>query len=228
MGPTQGLKNLEALFDQSDHGDRFEGRLAYRRYRRVLRRFADFYGFGLVPTVEAFAALSPNNDYHGNLRSLASVLDGIRRGAALEDITVSTYRSCAKRAWKYATGEVSFLDTVGGRKITAFRHNLLYPRSSTAVTVDGHMFAAWAGEALTMKEAALRFGRSDAAYDEVSDGITRLARRNGYLPCEMQATLWITRKRVTANRYTCQLHFDHGMLDLSRVICRPEDYPPYR
>lgn len=221
--------HLDALWQQTTKTDRLEGLLAYRRYHRVLRTFAEHYGFGIVPTVEVFAAVSPNNDYHGNLRSLASVLDAVNRGLGPDgNYTVSTYKSCARRAYTYATGEVSFLDTVRGEKIRAFRHNLLYPRTSKQVTVDGHMYAAWLGDSdMTMKEAALAFGRSTVRYQRVADAITRLARRYRMLPHQMQATLWIARKRISSNRYTVQQHMDHGKHDLSRILCRPEDYPPY-
>jgi len=181
-----------------------------------------------VPTVEVFAATSPNNDYHGNLRSMASVLDAVRKGIPPERVTVTCYNSCATRAYVYATGEVSFLDTVGGEKITAFRHNLLYPRTSRRVTVDGHMFAAWKGDtSMTMKEAALEFGRSKKHYVAVEQDIVKLARRHKMLPHQMQAILWITRKRVNAIRYSTQLHMDHGKADVSRILCKPEHYPPF-
>ena len=222
------MKHLEHLWNQATPTDRLEGLLAYRRYHRVLRRFAQHYGFGIVPTVEVFAATSPNNDYHGNLRSTASVLDAVNKGLGPDGpYTVTCYSACAHRAYGYATGETSFLDTVKGEKITAFRHNLLYPRHSKAVTVDGHMFAAWVGDTtMTMKDAAKRF-KKKSAYADVAADITRLARKNRILPHQMQATLWIARKRITANKYTIQQHFDHGKHDLSRIICDPAHYPPY-
>ena len=220
------LKNLEALFERAEDGDIAEGLLAYERYHSVLRHFAEWYYFGIVPTVEAFAALSPNNDYHGNLRSLASVLDGINKQRKAEDIKVSTYNACRDRAIQYVTGEVSFLDTVKGLKIRAFRHNLLYPAASREVTVDGHMIAAWLGrDALTMKQAQKKF--TTAKYREIAKDITALARRKSILPHQMQAVLWITRKRVLSIKYNAQYHLEHGPTDLSRILCHPRNYPPF-
>lgn len=219
---------FQDMWDQTTPTDRVEGGLAYRRYNLTLRRFAKFYGFGIVPTVEAFAATSPNNDYHGNLRSMAAVLYAVREGIPIDDVTVSCYNACAKRAYGYVTGEVSFLDTVRGLKITAFRHNLLYPRTSNMVTVDGHMFGLWYGEEnMTMKQAALLVGRSPKMYAAVSKDITTFARRMKLLPCQMQAILWIAKKRVTANKYSVQMHMDHGKHDVSRILCQPADYLPY-
>lgn len=149
-----GRGNLVRLFYQADKIDLHEGKLAYVRYRQVMRSFADYYGFPLARVTSAFVALSPNNDYHGNLRSLASVLEGVRQGYPVEHVTVTTFKACRDRAYRYVTGETCFLKTVKGPKITAFRDNILRPRSSRMVTVDGHMIAAWHGKSLTMKEAA--------------------------------------------------------------------------
>src|SRR3546814_13797099 len=38
-----------------------------------------------------FAALSPNNDYHGNLRDTDRVLSAARAGQSINDFKVSTY-----------------------------------------------------------------------------------------------------------------------------------------
>ena len=78
VNAAAGRNNLRALFDQATPDDVAAGGCAYDKYNTVMQRFADFYGFGLVPVTEAFVALSPNNDYHGNLRSLAAVLTAAR------------------------------------------------------------------------------------------------------------------------------------------------------
>ena len=222
------LANFSSLWDRASAHDLREGMLAYFRYRETLQTFADFYGFGLVPTVEVFAATSPNNDYHGNLRSTASVLHAVKHGIPPALVVVSCYQSCANRAYGYASGRVSFQDTVGGLKIRAFRHNLLYPDTSREVTVDGHMFAAWVGDdSMTMKQAALLVGRSKDTYAEVAEDIRKLARKHGLIPHQVQSTLWIARKRLLGIKYNTQMHFDHGSEDLSRIRCNPKDYLPF-
>jgi hypothetical protein len=176
---------LEEAAEGLDAGDLEFGAGAYPMYNEALRRFAAFYGTGFVQTVEAFVALSPNNDYIGNLRSLAAVLFAHRMGGG--PMRVTTYSACADRALDYVRGDVSFLDTVKGKKITAFRHNVLYPETSRRVTVDGHMVAVWSGRDLTMKEAVpILRGR----YAEVERDIARLARSRGVVPNALQAALW--------------------------------------
>ena len=218
----QNISDFTALLDSSDWN---YGRVAYETYHQVLLAYANKYGFGIVPVVEAFASLSPNNDYHGNLRSLASVLHGINSGTPLDSIIVSTYNACRNRAYSYVTGQTSFLDTVKGPKIIAFRHNLLYPDTSKEVTIDGHMYAIAAGRKITMKEAALSFSRSDSGYSVVAKIIKEQAKAHKVLPHQLQASLWIGRKRI----YDIKLNKQPNLFwaDPWNLYVTPEEFGPY-
>lgn len=210
-------QNLVWLYDQSDRFDRNEGKQAYFRYHLLMRQFAEHYGFSLDRTVAAFAALSPNSDYYGNLRSLASLLDGINRGAPVSQITVSTYKHCAHRAYRFATGQSDFLTVTKGLKTRAFYKNILEPWNEIDVTIDGHMVAAFKGEQMTMKEAKMTSG----LYRKISFHVQMLARNHGLLPHQMQATLWFTRKRIYNIKHEDQLALP--FFDAS-----PENVPAYR
>jgi len=210
----QATRNLEGFLSRVvTSADLVAGRAAYPAYNKTLRGLAARYSAPFVPTVEAFAALSPNNDYLGNLRSAASLLEARELGLGFEACTITTYRACGSRAWGYLVGDVSFLDTVRGAKIRAFRHNILYPDTSRAVTVDGHMIAIAAGERLTMKEAAAFLAKTPRLYQRIEDDVRRLAR--GYrLPIPaLQASLWTARKRSLGIVFSDQLRlFDEGTI----------------
>ncbi len=223
---SSGLENLKSLWSLRDEVDHEEGLLAYSRYRKTLSRFADHYGFKLCDVASAFVALSPNNDYHGNLRSLASVLAGYRDGLHPEEITVSTYKACRNRALSYLSGEANFIATVKGPKIRAFRDNILRPNSSKEVTVDGHIVGAWYAEPFTMKQAAAKL-RGKRHYQEIAEGVRYLAARVGHAPCQTQAVLWHTRKRVLRVKYEAQLNLFNLKGDAWRSECSPQDFPPY-
>lgn len=217
-------KNLKDLYDQASAGDREQGVKSYPCYHDTLQGYARFYAAPFVQTVEAFAALSPNNDLHGNLRSLASLLQARMAREPLDTAIVSTYRACAERAWGYLSGDVSFLDTVKGPKITAFRHNILYPTTSTQVTVDGHMVGAWLGDQLTMSEANLAL--NPAMYREIAQAIRGIARREKIPVPAAQATLWITKKRLSGVKYDPQIDLFTRETRWSGVIS-PRTCPPY-
>lgn len=221
-----GLENLKSLYAQRDADDYVEGCMAYNRYRTVMKTFAEHYGFSLSRTTSTFVALSPNSDYHGNLRSLASVLDGINNDAPLEHITVSTYNACRDRAHSYATGAVDFRKTVKGLKTRAFRDNILWPNTSRDVTIDGHMIAAWHSQKLTMTQAA-RLMKSRHQYQEIADGVRTLAAVEKIAPCQVQAILWLTRKRVLNVKYNAQLDLFGGADDKHQTLRSPEEHPPY-
>lgn len=217
------VSNLESLFRCSDAFDRREGMQAYFRYHYVLRSFAEHYGVAVDRTIAAFAALSPNNDYKGNLRSLASVLEAIRDGAPLDAVTVSTYRHCAERAWAFATGAKVFTIETKGLKTLAFYDNILKPWDNRKVTIDGHMVAAWRGERLTMKEAKVE---GKAHYLEIQNGVIDLARRHGVLPSQMQATLWFARKRIERIKFDPQTDI-FSLDDVWQTELTPQTAPPF-
>lgn len=218
-----GLHNLMTLWTNSDAIDRHIGKSAYSNYRWTLSMFADRYPectFNSI--VAAFVALSPNNDYVGNLRSLASVLDGRRKGIALERITVSTYKHCLGRAYGYIIGKPFDAE---GPKICNFYKNILDPNDPEPVTVDGHMAAAWRGLEATMKDSKV----TRTEYDEIAADIRLMASVLGLVPCQVQATLWFTRKRILRIRYDPQLKLDRAREDpWWGTVVDPASVPPFR
>lgn len=185
--------NLHSMFSQADADDVREGLLAYQRYHQVMRDLCDCYNNKLENVIATFVALSPNNDYIGNLRSTMSVLRGVQEARPLQDIKVTTYKHCRDRAYNYALGVVPFLTTAKGPKITNFYYNVLNPMDNRFVTIDGHMAAAWRGKNQTMKEAIIKGKRE---YFEIADAVKQLAFENFMLPNQYQAIVWFTRKRV--------------------------------
>lgn len=214
------------LFKRADEIDIREGLRAYERYRCVIQGFADHYSIPFDRTLAAFVALSPNNDYYGNLRSLSSVLEAVQRGYAIETATITTYNACRDRAHSYATGEVDFLSTVKGPKIRSFYHNIMNPNCKKHVTVDGHMIAAYLGKNMSMKEA--NFAVRKVGYERIRKAIKSLAYRNDMIPCQMQAIIWLTRKRINNIVYDGQLNFFRREDDASRILVTVAEAPPYK
>lgn len=177
-----------------------EGQRAYGRYHRIMRHLACQYDFHLSKVVAVFVSLSPNTDYISNLRSTVSVLAGVRRGLPPERIQVSTYRHCLWRAYEYVTGAADFLECTKGPKVRAFYHNVLDPHDQRFVTVDGHMVCIWRGQDLTMREALVR----GTEFEDITQATKALAFRWHMVPCQMQAVLWHTRKRLAGVKYEPQ------------------------
>lgn len=183
--------NILRVYAQCDRIDMEEGMLAYQRYHRTMQYYARSYGVLMPHVIGAFAALSPNNDYMGNLRSLVTLLEGIRSRARVEDCTVSTYKACRNRAWLFLHG-TDFLATTKGKKTRNFYLNILNPYDPDPVTIDGHMACIYAGQRMTMKEVV----RSRFRYEVVADAFRTVARDVDLLPNQLQAMLWFTWKRI--------------------------------
>lgn len=182
------------MWVRADAIDRNEGAKAYSEYNQVMQAFAQYYAFDFKPVVAAFVAMSPNSDYIGNLRSLASLLNGINEQIPLEQINVATYRHNLKRAYGYMHGEPF---EPRGAKISAFYQNIVNPFDPVPVTIDGHMVGCYLDNDFTMKELIIRRKQ----YNEIADDFRLLAKALGILPNQLQATLWFTRKRVLNIRY---------------------------
>lgn len=217
-------KSLLKAWENCSSSDMKFGIKAYPNYQALCRLWAKTYRFGYVQTVEAFASLSPNSDYHGNIRSLTSCMEGLNNGLTHEQITVSTYGTMKRKALLILQGETSFLDTTGGPKIRAFRDCILYPQYAQTPVIDGHMANLWAGQHGTMQDGAdiLR----GSGYETVSQDFRRLA-RSKRLPIPMvQATLWAYQKRTSGVMFDPQLQLFSGATRWDELP-NPIDYPAY-
>lgn len=193
-------ENIIKVYEQVDAIDRDEGLMAYARYHESLEWYARKYHIPIERVVGAFSALSPNNDYVKNLRSLVTLLEGMRWGADVEDCTVSTYKACRWRAWQYLHG-LDFLKATKGHKTRNFYRNILDPSDPEPVTIDGHMACVHIGKKMTMKEVV----RTRFKYQLVAVDFLDVARYVGLLPNQLQAMLWFTWKRINNVIYSPQL-----------------------
>lgn len=77
------------------------------------------------------------------------------------------------------------MKVLAGRKTKSFYHNMVYPTSSPYVTVDSHMTFLIGGQNLTEKR-----------YSLIEQAIKEKAFKVGLVPCQLQAMLWLTKKRL--------------------------------
>lgn len=213
--------HLQSLLDQADDYDRDDGRQAYIRYHDMMIDIASHYDCPVDRVVAAFVALSPTNDYHNNLRGLVTMLKARADGIDPCTVNVGTYKHCRDRAALYLDG-VPFLSHAKGQKTRNFYTNILDPTNMDAVTIDGHMYWAWAGGSGTMREAKVTPG----AYEGIAHDVRALAHCHRMIPHQMQATLWFTRKRVNRVVYSPQL----SLLDIGtgaqKTLFRVADIQP--
>lgn len=217
------IEHLEAMFYRADPIDMDEGLVAYERYNLMMKIIGDKYGYSVPKVTAVFCALSPNSDYKGNLRSTVTVLEALNRHVPSHHIVVSTYNHCKLRAIEYAKGR-SFLESVKGPKIRNFYHNIINPRDTRWVTIDGHMSAIWQNSStMTMREALIPM----RVYREIKDATSKLAFKHFMIPNQMQAILWFTRKRLQRVVYDAQLDLFGDRTDIWGTVKDVSTIHPY-
>jgi len=195
------VENLKKVFSQATPHDIAEGRDSYPRYRRIMELMGAKHGFDHRTAAAVFCALSPNNDYYGNLRDASTLLRAKRALKNLDDFRVSTYGNNKRKAWALAGG-ADPLELIKAPKTRSFFLNVCDPADPVPVTVDGHIYNCWNGRRVNL--VGLR-GLPD--YDEVAEGVRCLAREHGMVPCQMQGVLWMTWKRMHGILITPQTTF---------------------
>ena len=184
-------RRIREVYNAAPEHIKQAGRDAYPNYRKTLQGFATAYNKPLATVVAAFATLSPNNDYVGNLRSLHTCL--ANDAGDIDYLVTTTYNRMAQRAMLYLSGSMGFWETASGPKIRAFYHNILYCETSRKITIDGHMIAFLLDEDLTMTEAADKL-RFHGGYEAFEKRMKQAAMAQGILGSVLQATLWYDRK----------------------------------
>lgn len=214
------LKAYAKAWDRTTAEDIRVGAAFYPAYQSTLRRFADFYKTDFEPTVSAFVALSPRNHLSGNLRGLATLQWALHH-RRLNDVT--GFRKFRDRAMLYLTRQARFEDLAKGRKITAFRDNLLNPITSKLPCIDGHMICIGLGKDMSMIEAL--FASRDHGLRAYERALQRLCAKTRLPVPSTQAILWTARQRAQNPAYLQSDLFAGGSL-LDGALC-PRDFPPY-
>ncbi|MEO0797340.1 MAG: hypothetical protein AAFX93_19485 [Verrucomicrobiota bacterium] len=182
---------IERVLDQADSVDLQEGLEAYFNYHRTLKLIADEHGIDVRRVCGCFAALSPNSDYFGNLRSTLTLCIGFANGLKSESCTVTTYNVNREKAWRILNGE-HFFSVFRGLKVRNFFLNLSEPDHPEAVTIDGHMMNVVHGSPRTMHQSSV----TPSGYVRVAKAFSRVAAKRGMLPSQSQAIAWFTWKRI--------------------------------
>lgn len=213
-----GVENLEKVLWRATDSDISEGCASYPRYNRIMSMIGEKWGYDARTTAAVFCALSPNNDYNGNLRDTNNLLEAKRGGWGIEGFKVSTYGNNKRKAWALAGG-ADPLELIKAPKTRNFFLNVSDPKDPVPVTIDGHIFNVWNG-----RREKLTGLRTLGDYDEVADGVRQVAREYGYIPCEMQGILWVTWKRIHRILITPQMSFWHDDMACAGVGFHLKDF----
>lgn len=203
------------LLEAAEDADVANGREDYRNHNATLRAIGEVCELPTSTVAGVFSALSPNNDYLGNLRSCFTCCVGHVLGKTAEECTVTTYNTNRAKAFRILNGE-HFYEVYKGLKVRNFWHNLCDPEDPRYVTIDGHMVNIADDEVKGMSQAGLGKRR----YAELKGDVIRLAKSKDMVPCQVQAVLWHAWKRRHAIKFqgtAGQVDFDFDCLSTSKV-----------
>ena len=196
------MQNLVKVFEQAEPEDHRLAARSWWTYNHLTSRMAAKFGFGPDVGAAVFSALSPNNDYHGNLRDAHRLLEAAHDGLELEDFRVSTYNPNKRKAWAITHG-TSPLDVIVFPKTRSFYLNIRDPNDPIPVTVDGHVANAWRGERIPLKGAAAKMNK--ALYEIIAEDVRQLGRMKGILPNIAQGVIWFVWRRIHGIKFQPQL-----------------------
>ena len=199
-----GFDNLLSVYSRSQPWELEAGRLYYDKQYTRLHRYAHHYRTSVRTVIAAFAVLSPNTDEYNNYKALRVCLE-IFAGNLPNSCRCAGYPLNQKKALAILRyGGIH--KHLKGLKVRAFYHNTLDSTDPTYITVDGHVHAAWQGKRMTVLEAAVT---SRSRYNEVANDIRTLSSYVGVPAPKLQATIWLTWKRIHNILYSPQLRFDY-------------------
>lgn len=196
------MENLKIVFDRADRADIKIAEEAWFKMNRLCSEMACKYGFEKRIGAAVFAALSPNNDYHGNLRDADRLLEAAKNKCGIDDFKVSTYGNNKRKAWRIANGEDP-LDLIVFPKTRSFFLNIFDPLDPHPVTVDGHIYNAWYGRRISLKGAAQKGNHK--LYEVVANDVRELAKEKGVLPNVAQGIIWYSWRRMHGILFRPQL-----------------------
>jgi hypothetical protein len=185
------VDNLKIVYEKAAPHDIRTAEKAFWKYQQLVGEIAQSHGFNTRVGAGVFAALSPNNDYHGNLRDAHKLIAAAAKHQSIESFSVSTWGHNKRKAWSIVHG-TDPLEAIIANKTRNFFINIVDPTDPEAVTVDGHMFNMWKGRRTNLVAMTARYG----LYETVAAGVRELATQKGFIPSQMQGILWLTWRRL--------------------------------
>lgn len=152
------------------------------------KTLSEYYNVPLIKVAGILSALSPNNTFRSNIKSLERFL------RTSGNCKVTTFGNQKKKAQRIldaseAITESEVKEILGkGLKTRSFFENILRPDTSEAVTVDLWQIR-WAKSLGLMPENGTL---TDKRYRDISNAVKEYSKEFGMLPHEFQAGTWTT------------------------------------
>lgn len=195
LRPVELRRNIQRVLAAATETERNYGALWYSEANRYARELSLEFGVGLAAACAVIAVLSPGTDWNQNKRDAKQMLAEVTEGKA-PSWGYTTYGPNVVKARTIAEMELAeddWSEYVRGPKVTAFWNNMLEPDRAGGVTVDFHAYSVAHGWRFTTANVP-KFSRK--TYERIATAYRAVAQENGVLPQVLQASVWVTWKRL--------------------------------
>jgi hypothetical protein len=183
------MSNLQNLFNRVPVSERETAITWYQEAHDFAVFLAHTYNITTEQAAGVIAVISPRISWERNLVDAMAICTTWFEGGDLLDLPdISAFQTNVVKAWNILKLPGVPTEQLLGKKapkVRAFYSNILYPKSSTDVTVDSWMVRAYYGD-LTHKGAV----KNDTERQAITQAIIDLANKYQYRACDMQAVLW--------------------------------------
>lgn len=174
------MTRIERLFHAASVEERFEGITWYPRAKEFSERLARKYDLPVSTVVGIIAVLSPGMAWDRNMAEAEQCC--LLRG---ERFYWGVYSNVREKLRQLLAG-ADPLEVVSGQKVTAFYRAIM--GDTEAVVIDRHAKCAAMG---ITKQRDKNSAVSQKEYRELSDRYTRVAKKLGVNPRDLQAIIWV-------------------------------------
>ena len=198
---TRHIAQMLAMATQADLAAGLDW---YDRASTLADRLSATYGCSTAQAAAVIAALSPNNKWRRNCVDAENLISAWNMGLDPAVVRVSTFngnkrKACLVLAMDEPTVNdlASLLHGKQGRKVEAFFRCIT--GDHTAVCVDGHAYAIWAGKRITTTKTP-SIGK--LAYQRIAHAYRLVSKRSAAIcgetltPAQVQAVTWVTYRRI--------------------------------
>lgn len=173
--------NLDRAFDRASADDLIQGFGWYTKANGIVQRLAVEYAYPANTVASVLSALSPRNKWKRNIFDTETVLRAVNDGLTPDDVSVSTFNSNKRKAFRIATDRDQI--TQDSRKTFAFVQNIAY-LDPDYVTIDvWHLRASFTNMIHPKSLTPLR-------YDQIQEITLNNAHRHRIKGYEYQAIVW--------------------------------------
>lgn len=158
----------------------------YFEVNEYCKTLSELYDISLIKVAAIMSALSPNNTFQSNVKSLERFLK------TNGDCKVTCFNSQKEKALMILKSKESDYDTIinylgKGLKTRAFFCNIYQPKVSQKVTVDRWAHRWGEEQGIVPKGKSL----TDKRYRDIENAMTIKANEIGVLPHQYQAVAWV-------------------------------------